>query len=207
MPSRLERKELITEKRKTQILEAALDVFARRGYGETTIPDIAHEAGIAVGTIYNYFESKKDLLISIFTIFIFNDTFTRLIDFKSETDDEAFLSSIIEERLNFGFDNIDRFLFLLTEIQRDPELRRQYNEELIKPLMKYLEHYFESRMESGVFRSLNKEITARAMVGMIIGFLILNRVEDKTSPCRRISRSDNANVLADLALGGLKVRD
>ncbi|MGD9142400.1 MAG: helix-turn-helix domain-containing protein, partial [Dehalococcoidia bacterium] len=45
------RRRLTPEQRETQILEAALAVFSRRGYDKATVPDIAREAGIAVGTI------------------------------------------------------------------------------------------------------------------------------------------------------------
>ena len=62
---RQKRKEKITQQRKGQIQEAALAVFSRKGFGEATIPDIAQEAGIAVGTIYNYYRSKRELFIGI----------------------------------------------------------------------------------------------------------------------------------------------
>ena len=42
-----------TERKRKQILNAALAVFSQKGYGESTVPDIAREAGVAVGTIYN----------------------------------------------------------------------------------------------------------------------------------------------------------
>ena len=70
MARREERKEQITEYRQKQILDAALAVFSRKGYGEATIPDIAREAGVAVGTIYNYYESKRDLLVSLVDAYV-----------------------------------------------------------------------------------------------------------------------------------------
>ncbi len=48
------------------IRDAAIRVFARKGYHATRAEEIAEEAGIAVGTIYNYFESKAQILLSIF---------------------------------------------------------------------------------------------------------------------------------------------
>lgn len=49
-----------------RILEAALDVFARKGFHESKISEIARAAGVADGTIYLYFKNKDDLLISLF---------------------------------------------------------------------------------------------------------------------------------------------
>src|ERR1051325_12177451 len=45
--------------RRQQILSVARDVFARRGYHQTTIDDIALQAGVARGTFYLYFEDKR----------------------------------------------------------------------------------------------------------------------------------------------------
>jgi len=49
------------------ILEAAIKVFARRGFYGTTISQIAREAGVADGTIYLYFKNKDDILVQFFT--------------------------------------------------------------------------------------------------------------------------------------------
>jgi TetR/AcrR family fatty acid metabolism transcriptional regulator len=48
------------------ILRAATEVFARRGYFGAQVADIARAAGVAAGTVYLYFKSKDDLLVSIF---------------------------------------------------------------------------------------------------------------------------------------------
>jgi TetR/AcrR family transcriptional regulator, fatty acid metabolism regulator protein len=48
------------------ILRAATDVFAERGYFNAQVADVARLAGVAAGTVYLYFRSKDDLLISIF---------------------------------------------------------------------------------------------------------------------------------------------
>src|SRR5476649_690350 len=48
------------------ILRAAIDVFAERGYFTAQVADVARAAGVAAGTVYLYFKSKDDLLVSIF---------------------------------------------------------------------------------------------------------------------------------------------
>lgn len=52
-------------KRKKRILAAATGLFQNRGYAETTINDIADKADVGVGTIYNYFSSKNEILLNI----------------------------------------------------------------------------------------------------------------------------------------------
>lgn len=59
---RRERKKL--QSRKT-ILEAAVSEFSKRGYRETSVADIMSAADLGIGTFYNYFGSKEDLLFSL----------------------------------------------------------------------------------------------------------------------------------------------
>ena len=49
-----------------QIVEAAIRVFARNGYYNSRVSDIAREAGIASGTIYLYFRTKEEILVTLF---------------------------------------------------------------------------------------------------------------------------------------------
>ena len=49
-----------------QILEAAIKVFARQGFHQSTVAQIAKEAGVADGTIYLYFKNKDDILVQFF---------------------------------------------------------------------------------------------------------------------------------------------
>ncbi|RLE38552.1 TetR family transcriptional regulator, partial [Candidatus Acetothermia bacterium] len=48
------------------IRQAAVRVFSRKGFYKTRAEEIAQEAGVAVGTIYNYFANKEEILLSIF---------------------------------------------------------------------------------------------------------------------------------------------
>jgi TetR/AcrR family fatty acid metabolism transcriptional regulator len=52
--------------KRERILEAAVRVFARKGYFAARVSDVARRAGVADGTIYLYFRSKEDLLVSLF---------------------------------------------------------------------------------------------------------------------------------------------
>jgi TetR/AcrR family fatty acid metabolism transcriptional regulator len=52
--------------KRTLITEAAIEVFAEKGFHQARVSDIAKRAGVADGTIYLYFKNKEDLLLSIF---------------------------------------------------------------------------------------------------------------------------------------------
>jgi len=208
MVRRQERKEQITEYRQKQILDAALSVFSKKGYGEATIPEIAREAGVAVGTIYNYYESKHDLLVSLINTFIVTEPLRELLkkSGKTKVDEKSLISSIIENRLSFGFENLDKFILVFTEILREPELRQQFSEQIILPLVAFPENYLSAKISSGDFRPVDHRIIFRAMFGMVIGFILLHKLEGEKSPTRGMTVHNLAGQLADFVLNGLKAR-
>jgi AcrR family transcriptional regulator len=73
MTETLDKREKLREERRRQILEAALSVFAQKGFHAANVSDVAAQAGVSQGTIYWYFESKEELLtaalLSFFTDF------------------------------------------------------------------------------------------------------------------------------------------
>jgi AcrR family transcriptional regulator len=64
-PARKTRKELLSEWRHQEILEAARRIFARLGYAATNVEDVAKEAGMAKGTVYLYFKSKEEVFAAV----------------------------------------------------------------------------------------------------------------------------------------------
>jgi AcrR family transcriptional regulator len=61
IPSLVKDPKLI-EKRRDQIIEAAVDLFIRKGFHKTTTREIARASGFSIGTLYEYIESKEDVL-------------------------------------------------------------------------------------------------------------------------------------------------
>ena len=207
MGSQSRKKEQLTEQRRKQILDAALSVFSRKGYGESTIPDIAREAGVAVGTIYNYYQSKRDILVSTLASSVLSGPFLKLTQQSPEADDEAFFRSLLEDRLTVLTENADKFLFMLGEVHRDQEFQRQWAQGVVQPALRRAETYVRSRVDSRAFRPLDARVAVRALTGMAIGFAVLSMVEGEESPCRDISTEELAAQLADIALMGVKARE
>src|SRR3954447_3586251 len=66
---------IASEEKRRLILDAAVRVFARKGYHASRVGDIAEEAGVAHGLLYHYFNSKEQLLETVF-----RDTWSELLD-------------------------------------------------------------------------------------------------------------------------------
>jgi TetR/AcrR family transcriptional regulator, fatty acid metabolism regulator protein len=203
MTTRQKRKEKITRERQKQILDAALSIFSSKGFGESTVADIAEEAGIGVGTIYNYYKDKHDLLISLIADRLISEDLLRIFGTLPARSNEEFMQSMLEERLTFGLDNAQKMLFLFFEIQRDQRLRRQYVSEVVGPLLNKLEKYIIAQVDNGSFRKVDARVVARTLAGMIIGNMILYRLEQRDSPFKKSRVKSLAEELSNLFIHGL----
>jgi AcrR family transcriptional regulator len=67
LPSTAERTSQAGDRRRQRVLDAALDLFSERTWEGTNVPQIAERAGVAVGTIYRYFQNKEALGSAVFT--------------------------------------------------------------------------------------------------------------------------------------------
>src|SRR3989440_10412009 len=108
--------ELVIAARRKQILEAATQVFAEKGFHRATIKDIARQAGIADGTIYTYFASKTEVLLAILNRL--NETTEREQQFAqgSEQDVRSFFRAYLQQRLTLLWPNAEGFRAVLPEM-------------------------------------------------------------------------------------------
>ena len=201
------RKERITRKRESQILEAALSVFSEKGYGIATIPDIADKAGLAVGSIYNYYPSKRELFIAVIKNFIINAPLLNLIDELPKGNLADIFTQLMQNRLDLiENEDISRMPFLMTEIQRDPELKTMLSEELLQPFFGKMETVYTNLAETDQYINVQPEIIVRMIGGMILGFLMLKMMEGENSPMQKIPREEIAENLTKFLLFGLSGR-
>jgi len=203
MPSREERKKQLTRQRREQILDAALGVFSETGYDRASVPEIARRAGIAVGTIYNYFPSKKDILTALMEHHIIEPV-QRFIDGARKQQDESILESILENRLRFSLTSSGKFIPIFLEVQRDTELRERYRNDLLKPMLGRAEGLIRTLEKSGNFRDIDPATVTRVITAVMIGMAVLYRTEGETSPLGGMDPAALAKDVATILLDGLR---
>src|SRR5919109_3097269 len=136
--------ELLIIARRNQILDAATQVFAEKGFHRATIKDIAHVAGIADGTVYNYFENKTALMLGIFDRL--NESDQRDEDFSkfTEVDFRNFMKAYLRHRLTvLQAGNFEVFRIVVSEIMVNTELRELYYQKILEPTFSMGEAYFQ----------------------------------------------------------------
>jgi TetR/AcrR family fatty acid metabolism transcriptional regulator len=132
------------------ILEAAVRVFARKGYHTSRVGDIAEEAGVAHGLLYHYFDSKDELLETIFS-----NTWTLMIDTikgVEALDDPAreTLRKVAAIVLRAWRDSPDIVRVLVREVTRSPHLQQEIGE--TEQAFAALERVIRKGQEAGEFR-------------------------------------------------------
>ena len=133
----------IREERKAQILEAALEVFARDSFHGASISSVAKRAGISKGLIYNYFKSKEEILISL-VVDVFDDVMEQLdLNLGEPLTKDSFIQ-IIEKSVDEVVKNPQRWkLYMSLSFQPDvtPILMAQMMPK-IQPFMIEVNNYF-----------------------------------------------------------------
>lgn len=168
----------LIDARRSQILDAATQVFAAKGYHRATIRDIARVAGIADGTIYTYFANKGALVLGLMERL--NQSDERPAHFAQAAGDDPrhFVRSYIRQRMALLAEHATVFRAVLPELLADAELRAAYREQTLAPTMAIAEQFLTAQMASGVLRPLDTAATARILAGIVLGVLLLHLLDD-----------------------------
>ncbi len=157
--------------RRKQIVDAARTVFAVKGFNGATTKEIAREAGIAEGTIYRYFKTKKELLLAVVSDRALDEFATKIQNLP--WDDEAeFLKQVAMDRMEVAEQNIENIKLLLIESQFHPEIREKMAEDVILQAITMMEKYVAGKIDEGQFRPVNVKIAVRAFAGMVQMFVL-----------------------------------
>jgi AcrR family transcriptional regulator len=169
-------REQLIEARRNQILDAAAEVFSQKGFHRATTKEIARTAGVSEGTIYNYFDSKGDLLIGMMSRIAQAMDLDWMIEGAFPDDPRAFLVALLRYRQSFVKQYAPVMRTIMSEILIDAELGGRYYRELVLPVMDMAERQVEARIEAGQLRPLNAPLFARMLVviniGLFLGFFL-----------------------------------
>ena len=183
-----------------RILDAAVKVFARKGFFQARVAEIAREAEVADGTIYLYFKNKDDLLISIFeekmrqVIASFRSAIAR------ETDARARLRCLIRMHLE-GFQAYPELAAVLqVELRQSSRFMREYEKVELRQYFDLIGDIVVQGQGEGLFR---QDLPLSLVKRMIFGTL-----DEVVSTWVMAGSSYDleglAKPLLDLFLGGIK---
>jgi AcrR family transcriptional regulator len=197
----------LSDKQK-KIMEASIKLFSEKGFHAASTNEIAKEAGVAEGTIYRYFKTKKDILVSLVAPMVLRFAAPYLLkDMKTIMQEdlpieEAF-KKLYKNRLLIIEKNWDRLRLIIQEVQFNPELREALVENLVSYARNMTEAFVTQKIQEGVFRPLPPFAITRAIVTMMVGYLFFKHIifpdEFKT-----LDDNQEITLMVDILLNGIK---
>ena len=178
------------EDKRQLLLEAAVRVFARKGYHACRVGDIAKEAGVAYGLLYHYFESKEELLETIF-----RDTWSRMLDAIRGVEESGqpareqlrLVTAIV---LRSWRDQPDLVRVLVREVTRTPHIQDEIAD--IEHAFAALERIIRRGQASGEFRDLDARLAALVVYGALEQILtgwVMGQLPDREEDVKRAERT------------------
>ncbi|MCE5242815.1 MAG: TetR family transcriptional regulator [Desulfobacteraceae bacterium] len=191
-----------TEKHR-RILDAAVRVFARKGFFRARISEIAREAEVADGTVYLYFKNKDDLLISIFEEKM-RDFIAGVRTAMKERPDARFrLLCLIERHLAAFQADPDLAAVFQVELRRSGRFMKDYSKDALKEYLDLIGEVVEQGRREGSFRG---DFPAGLARGLIFGTLD-EVVSAWVLSGRRSDLTGQGEYIADLLLRGIRRED
>jgi len=188
--------------RPAQILDAAERVFNRRGYDRATTREIAAEAGVSEGTLYNYFGSKRAILLAL--IDSVGESWRHDIErIQAETLEDA-MAQLIAHRMRFVQEHPTTILTLQQAVL-DPEVGRHLDA-MVRRGQDDLMDRFRALSASGTLRPVDPFVAEEALGSMIMGLII--GIELATAGWHRepLPPEELARALADVLMNGLRAK-
>jgi len=167
----------VVEDRRQQILDAAMAVFAQKGFSRATNKDIAHEAGITPGLIYHYFDSKEAVLKAIIEARSPLRVFRALSSEMLEQPPAIFLRRLVLQILSAveSEDFLQLLRMLLPEILHNPTIS-PISFDSFQRVLSLLIQYLETKDQRGDLVVEDASMTAHVFVSCMMGFVLRRHI-------------------------------
>lgn len=194
--------------KKDQIIEAAAQVFAQKGYAGAVVADIAIQANIGKGTVYEYFNSKEDLFFAVFEWFQKKTEKAATVGISSLGGGAADRLRVLNDSLMGLWDEIKDAFVLVMEFwaaSSSTQMRRRFKgafKQIYDDYRGIVSSLIQDGINSGEFRSdVNPKSVAAALVGTWDALFLQGWFDNSFDPAA------TAKDFLDTVLRGLKVAD
>ena len=183
--------------RRAQLLKAARKVFRANGYDGASVSEIVREAGVAQGTFYLYFPSKKDAAVSLRDGLM--ETMARAVEtaVESRTSFEDRLESLIAAGFKVARQNADLFrLAFIGADETHPEMHSESPEHA--SFLRAITDLFRDAVDAGEMEAMDPSITARLAIGLLQHAMIEAFVFGDGEESDRLEQGVSAMLLSAL---------
>lgn len=186
------------EPKQRLIISTAIDIFAEKGFQQTTMQEIAETAGIGKGTIYRFYPSKDELLSSLVK-FAIDEVTEAIREELSHTESIVDkLKTIIAVEIAYYDEHPNLAKFLIREVLGYRVKFEEHIKQIQASRTSIIEPIIREGMESGVLNEVNPTTVAASLEGMILASVIQWFLLDTDFP-----REEIQNDLDTMLLDGL----
>jgi TetR/AcrR family fatty acid metabolism transcriptional regulator len=189
-----------SEDKHLRIIKAALKIFAKKGFYNSRVSEIAKEAEVADGTIYLYFKNKDDILISVFEtemIKMINNMKKELSKYRDPIEK---IKIFAFQHLSMITENQDWAEVAQVELRQSSKFMREYVKDHYMDYLNIFAYIIQEGQEKGVFKEgINTGIAKRAFFGALdeMGrYWVL-------STSKRYSVKETAKQISDMFINGV----
>ncbi len=195
----------VVEDRREQIIDAAMRVFAQKGFVRATNKDVAREAGITAGLIYHYFESKEALLMAVIEGRSPLKVLSALPENAFAMSPEQFFPFVIQQILRVV--ETENFIALVKVVLPEVLNNEQSYLAQVVPMalqrgLSFLGEYLEAQMQTGTIRRADIVINTQILFGSIVG-IILRRQVLHDPEALKLTHEQIASTITETLLHGL----
>jgi AcrR family transcriptional regulator len=201
-PKRRRRKEA----RPSEIIEAAMAIFAERGFGAARLEDVARRAGVAKGTVFVYFPTKDDLFRAVAQT-VLTSHLERLHSAAADLDRpiaELVPMLLAQAATVIGEGRLPAMMRLLVaESRQFPDLARVWHDEVVSKVLGMLTLAIERAQARGEIKPGNARLYAFSIMGPMLASALFREVFRDTAPLpdlRELAEQHARTVLHGLLL-------
>ena len=181
------------------ILKAATKLFARRGFFNAQVADVAREAGIAAGTVYLYFQSKDDLLISIFERTMHEALEASRLALAGVSDPVERLRRLARLHLKRLGEDRDLAVVFQVELRQSTKFMERFSSTLLQDYLHAIRDAVADAQTAGLFRSEVSPTFAAKMLYGALDEMATNWILSQ----RRYALATQADDVVDLFVNGM----
>ncbi|MBI1896763.1 MAG: TetR/AcrR family transcriptional regulator [Acidobacteria bacterium] len=197
------RTRLSSPERRAAIVEAALRLFAEKGFRGTTTRELAAAVGVTEPILYEHFKTKRDLYSAIIETKACRgaEEAGRLLDQHQTSDDVAFFTTLGDTIAGWYLNDPAFVRLLLFSGLEGHELKEMFYERQVSQFFQFVSSYIERRIREGGMRRTDPMVAARAFFGMIAHYCLSTIVFN--CPIVQAPKEEVIRGMVDIFLSGV----
>jgi AcrR family transcriptional regulator len=192
----------LIERRKNQILEAAIKIFSEKGFEGSTTKEIARKARVSEGTIFRYFKTKKDILINLINILTEKALFKFIEEVESGLDTGEALKYLLKLHYSMITQNYQLLKTIFYEIQFHKELREAFYKNVVSKVLAVVE---KNIAEYNIRDDIPSDLAAETLLGIFLGIMMVQTMVEENGSIH--DEDKKISLILDILFNGIKKRD